>query len=85
MKKPGWKTSEFWLGTLAALVVAFLASGVLPPEHIAIKIAGMVATTLAALGYGAMRTAGKIKEMKEVAKLAEDPSRSDPTSPASPK
>jgi len=55
MQKPGWKTSEFWLSLAAALLGAFVASGVLPVEHLAMKIAGVALTALASLGYAASR------------------------------
>ena len=55
MQKPGWKTSEFWLSLAAALLGAFVASGVLPAEHAVMKIAGMALTALASMGYAASR------------------------------
>ena len=55
MQKPGWKTSEFWLSLAAALLGAFMASGLLPAEHGVMKIAGMALTALASLGYAVSR------------------------------
>lgn len=57
--KPGFKTSEFWLTLAAVAVGAFLASGALPSEHWAIKLAGVAASALAAAGYSWSR--GKVK------------------------
>ena len=59
MQKPGWKTSEFWLSLAAALLGAFVVSGVLPAEHAVMKIAGMALTALASLGYAASRGRAK--------------------------
>ena len=53
--KPGYKTTEFWLSMVAVLVGLFLASGAVPDTHWAVKIAGIVASALAALGYSAAR------------------------------
>ena len=55
MQKPGWKTSEFWLSLAAALLGAFVASGVLPAEHMVMKIGGMALTALASMGYAVSR------------------------------
>ena len=57
--KPGYKTTEFWLILLAILLGAFVASGLLPSDHVAVKVAGMVTTVLAALGYTAGRSVVK--------------------------
>lgn len=59
MSKPGYKTSEFWLALAAMLLGAFVTSGVLGPDHIAVRIAGVALTLLAGLGYGAGRAALK--------------------------
>lgn len=57
--KSGVKTTEFWLGLAAVLIGAFLASGVLPSDHWAIKLGGIAAVALASLGYSVSR--GKAK------------------------
>ena len=59
MQKPGWKTSEFWLSLAAAVLGAFVASGVLPSENLMMKIAGMALAALASLGYAASRGRAK--------------------------
>ena len=59
MQKPGWKTSEFWLSLAAALLGAFVASGMLPAEHLMMKIGGMALTALASMGYALSRGRAK--------------------------
>jgi len=58
--KPGWRSSEFVLSTVATIAGLFIASGVLPETNPAVKIAGLVVTVLAALGYAHQRT--KLKQ-----------------------
>lgn len=57
--KPGWKSTEFWLAAAAALLGAFVGSGVLPSEHWAIKVAGVLLVALATLGYSGSRGMAK--------------------------
>ncbi|MFH1184529.1 MAG: hypothetical protein V1755_05760 [Chloroflexota bacterium] len=57
--KAGVKTTEFWLGLAAVLIGAFLASGVLPSDHWAIKVCGILAVALASLGYSISRGQAK--------------------------
>lgn len=52
---PGWKTSEFWLSLGATLLSQLYASGALTND-IALRIAGIAATVLTALGYTVMRS-----------------------------
>ena len=52
---PGYKTTEFYLTLLAQLLAAFLAAGLLPDAHIAVKVAAFAAAALAQLGYVAGR------------------------------
>lgn len=54
--KPGWKTTEFWLTTIAAVLGAILGSGIVPEVGIWAQIAGVVTTLLATLGYQVSRT-----------------------------
>lgn len=58
-QKPGYKTTEFWLSLVATLVGLFVGSGILPGEHLAMKIAGFVLAALGALGYSASRAVVK--------------------------
>ena len=60
--KPGYRSTEFWLALFAQLLAAFLAAGVLPETHMAVKVAAFIAAALAALGYTASRTALKKAE-----------------------
>jgi hypothetical protein len=55
----GASTSEFWLSLLAVVVGAVVASGLLPTDGVAVRLAGIASTTLAALGYTASRTSLK--------------------------
>jgi hypothetical protein len=57
--KPGYKTTEFWLSLLATLIGAFVAAGIVGPDHIAMRISGLALSILATLGYGAGRAALK--------------------------
>jgi len=57
--KPGWKTSEFWLTVAAMLVGLFVASGILPTEHLAMKICGFALAALTSLGYTVSRAGVK--------------------------
>ena len=72
MQKPGWKTSEFWLSLAAVLVGAFVASGVLPAEHLAMKIAGFVLMALASLGYSVGRGIAKLNVPPALAQVNGD-------------
>jgi len=57
--KPGWKTSEAWASFVAVVTGAFAASGLFPDDSAAVRIAGLISSTLAALGYAAARTSLK--------------------------
>lgn len=57
--KPGYRSTEFWLGLAAVLIGAFLASGILPSDHWAIKVCGILAVALASLGYSISRGQAK--------------------------
>jgi hypothetical protein len=72
MQKPGYKTTEFWLATGATLLSALFASGVLAEGSLALKIAGIAATVLGALGYAVVRGAVKKAQAKaDLPKLPE--------------
>jgi len=62
MIKSGVKTSEFWLTMVATLIGAFMASGMLPENHIALKICGIALAALAMLGYNVSRGIAKIAD-----------------------
>ena len=57
--KPGYRATEFYVSLVAMAVGAFLASGVLPETHWAVKAAGVAAVVLTALGYQVQRTKAK--------------------------
>jgi uncharacterized protein HemX len=52
--RPGYRTTEFWLSTLAAIVGVILASGLVETSPI-MKVAGMAAAVLSAMGYSVSR------------------------------
>jgi len=67
--KPGWKTTEFWMSTLALIVGAVMASGVLEgvdESNWIVRIVGGLVTVLAALGYDASRTKAKEPINKDI-------------------
>lgn len=53
--KPSYKTLEGWLSALAAIISAFMATGLFA-QHWAVQIVGVVGTVLTALGYGKQRS-----------------------------
>ena len=55
--KDGWKTSEFWLSTAAAICGILYASGVISPEGSGAveKSVAFLVAALAAMGYSAAR------------------------------
>ncbi len=55
-KKPGFKTTEFWLSSIAMVLGVVLASGAIPEGGMAGQIVGGVLSVLASLGYTASRT-----------------------------
>jgi len=60
--KKGINTSEFWLSAGACGLTLLLASGLIG-EHTAVHtVAGLLLTSLTALGYTCARTALKIKK-----------------------
>ena len=56
--KAGWKTTEFILSTAAALLGIAIAGGFVDPEGVtsADRIAGIICSALAALGYSVGRS-----------------------------
>jgi hypothetical protein len=59
--KPGFKTSEYWLQTLAILLNAVIASDAIVETTLVGKIVFGAVSILAALGYTAARKAAKEK------------------------
>lgn len=64
MNKPGYKTTEFWLSTVATLCGLLYASGVIAPDGTGTveKVVALVVSVLASLGYTAARKAVKQSE-----------------------
>jgi hypothetical protein len=62
--KPGYRTSEFWLGLAAALLTTLFASGAIPTGSTAGKIAAIAATVLTTLGYTVARANVKAANVK---------------------
>jgi hypothetical protein len=58
-KKPGWKTSEFWLSTAAMLTSQLYAAGVIGDASTVGKVVAAVASVLTALGYTVLRAKAK--------------------------
>lgn len=57
--KPGYKSTEFWLSAVAAIVGAVMASGAFAANSDVMKVAGMATMALAALGYSVSRGMAK--------------------------
>lgn len=57
--KPGWKTTEFWLSVIAAIVGLLFASDAIPTDSPIAKALGGVATALSAMGYSVARGMAK--------------------------
>jgi len=58
--KPGFKTTEFWLSTIAVVLGIVLASGAVTDGGIVAQIVGGVLSVLSSLGYTAARTKVKV-------------------------
>ncbi len=54
--KPGFKTTEFWLSTIAMLLGVVMASGAVHTGGMVAQIVGGALSVLASLGYTASRT-----------------------------
>ena len=57
--KSGYKTTEFWFSSIAALLGILLASGAVAEGGSVEKIMGMAATVCAGLGYSVSRGLSK--------------------------
>ena len=64
---PGWRSTEFVLSALTALLGIAIAGGLINPEGVSAvdKVAGLACAALAALGYSVSR--GKVKAAAETA------------------
>jgi len=85
MEKPGYKTTEFWLTTLAVIVGLVMSSGILEETETIWdnKIVGLIVSILAALGYTAARAVTKMSAVKGAAivEAAKATNGSTPTNP----
>jgi hypothetical protein len=61
--KPGYKTTEFWLSTVAALVGIVMASGLVADDSAVTQILGAVMAVLSGMGYTAARGVVKTHEV----------------------
>ena len=57
--KPGYKTTEFWLTSAAALLGLLFASGAISDGSQIDKVLGMAATVLSGMGYSISRGISK--------------------------
>jgi hypothetical protein len=55
-QKPGYKTTEFWLATAAAVVGLLFAADIFPSDSPGEKALGLAAMVLTSLGYTVSRT-----------------------------
>lgn len=68
--KPGYKTTEFWLTLLAAVVTALYSSGAIVNPRL-VGVIGLVATVLGALGYTVVR--GGVKKSEGTSEASAPP------------
>jgi len=61
-RRPGYKTTEFWMSVLAAVAGMVVSSGVFREGSEVERVVGQVAAILAAMGYTLSRTLVKSKE-----------------------
>lgn len=57
--KPGYKTTEFWMTALAAMVGLLMTSGLFLGDSVWTKGLGLVAAGLASAGYAVSRGMAK--------------------------
>lgn len=57
--KPGYRTTEFWLSFALAFLGALMATGALPEDSIAYRIAGAALAAASAVGYSVARGSAK--------------------------
>lgn len=68
MSKPGFKTTEFWLSSIATLAGIVLASGAVAEGSKAAQIVGGIVAVLATLGYTGARAKTKAAEADKATK-----------------
>jgi hypothetical protein len=62
--KSGYKTTEFWMIAAATIISTMLASGVFPEGSVTLKMLGIAASILTALGYSVSRSFVKVADTK---------------------
>jgi hypothetical protein len=77
--KPGYRSTEFWLSAIAAVVGLIISSGALEAGSTAAQIVGVVASALVAMGYTAAR--GRVKADAEKAKGAAEAAKAEARRP----
>lgn len=65
--KAGWRTTEFWLSTIALLVGALYATGIIAEETKWGKIVGVISMVLSGMGYSVSRGITKAAKLFLVA------------------
>ena len=60
--KPGYKSTEFWLASIATLCGILYASGIICPDSGGDIVLGLVTGVLASLGYSISRGMTKAKK-----------------------
>jgi len=69
-KKPGYRTSEFWLSLVALVLGALIASGAIGEESGTGQLIAFAASTLTALGYSLSR--GMVKKAEALTDALEE-------------
>lgn len=54
-KKPGFKTTEFWLSLCAVTLGAVIGSGAIPSDGPWVQVVALLNTALVAMGYTGSR------------------------------
>ena len=55
VSKPGYKTTEFWLTTLATAVGLIMAADIIPSDGVWPKVTGLIVAMLSSMGYTVSR------------------------------
>ena len=68
--QPGWKTSEFWISSVATLIGVLASVGVIAPDQVSVlntevgQIVGGIVAVIAIVQYIRSRTAVKVAGIK---------------------
>jgi len=68
-RKPGYKTSEFWLSVICLVIGFLIASGYVGDESMSGKVLAFAASSLTALGYSVSR--GMVKRAETLTEAIE--------------